>query len=359
MLLRQARSAHFISHENKDKRCKWYDLNSSYLGYNGGEWDRKINNMDNPNFWKYGVANLVFLELAKGKKKILDIGCGTGGLTLFLTERTKPDLIMGIDSVRSMIKVAKQHAQKKEAQRTHFVVCDGRCLPFRPSSFDALVSRGDAFAFLVPQGKALIELRRTLDNGAVVIIEMDNVTWKQGQTVFCGFERLANGAIAYCLEYFDAKRNRKKTFYILDEHAQIAVKVSKNQEFIRTGKLQQRFSLKRIRKEIVEVRHSVVTHWPTVEEIQTLFANNQFENIQVFGDGLLMSLLLEGDNKVIETIKKQPELFFKIEKEIMRFIDAKKAPTIILKAINSARTTSSRSNATIAHVNAQARCLNS
>jgi hypothetical protein len=145
----------------------------------------------------------------------------------------------------------------------------------------------------------------------------------------------------------------------LDEHAQIAVKVSKDQEFIRTGKLQQRFSLKRIRKEIVEVRHSFLTHWPTVEEIQTLFANNQFENIQVFGDGLLMSLLLEGDNKVIETIKKQPGLFFKIEKEIMRFIDAKKAPTIILKAINSARTTSSRSNATIAHVNAQARCPNS
>jgi len=47
--------------------------------YHGPERDRKINSPDNPNFSKYGVANLIFLYHVKDKKLVLDLDCGTGG----------------------------------------------------------------------------------------------------------------------------------------------------------------------------------------------------------------------------------------------------------------------------------------
>jgi SAM-dependent methyltransferase len=122
------------------------------LGYYGPEWNKKIQNKDNPHFWKYGVANLIFLDLIKNRKRILDIGCGTGGSTLFLAECAQIDYVIGIDPVKSMIQVAKRHAFERNLNsKTDFLICDGRYLPFKQSRFDALVSRGDAFVFLIPQ----------------------------------------------------------------------------------------------------------------------------------------------------------------------------------------------------------------
>jgi len=46
-----------------------------------------------------------------------------------------------------------------------------------------------------------------------------------------------------------------------------------------------------------------------------------------------MRLLLEGEQKVTKAMKEQPELFFEIERKFVRFVDPKKAYTIILKAL--------------------------
>jgi len=47
---------------------------------------KEIQDRYNPSFWKYDVANFIFLDLVKDKKMTLDVGCGTGGSTLFLAE---------------------------------------------------------------------------------------------------------------------------------------------------------------------------------------------------------------------------------------------------------------------------------
>jgi ubiquinone/menaquinone biosynthesis C-methylase UbiE len=309
-------------------------MHNSYLGYYGPEWDKKIQDKDNPNFWKYGVANLVFLDLIKKSKKILDVGCGTGGLTVFLAEHAQLDYIIGIDPVKSMIQVAKQRAlQKGLDHKTDFVICDGRCLPFRQTYFHALVSRGDAFVFLVPQKIALIEFKRVLKNEAILVIEQDNVQWKPGKAVFRGFERMADGGIAYSVENFDNMRNHTKMFYILDQHGTIANKILEDKEFIQTGRLRRKLSIRRIETETIETKQSAVTHWSTVDEMRMLLAEEGFKTIEIFGDGLLMRVLLDGDQKVTRAMKKQPELFFEIEKKLIRFIDPASAPTVILKGV--------------------------
>jgi ubiquinone/menaquinone biosynthesis C-methylase UbiE len=305
----------------------------AYLSYYGPEWDKKIKNKDNPNFWKYGVANLVFLDLVENRKRILDIGCGTGGSTLFLAEHAPIDYVIGIDPVKSMIQVAKQHAfQRSLNRKTDFLICDGRYLPFKQSCFDALVSRGDAFVFLIPQDIAVLGFKRVLENGAILVIEIDNARWKPGKTISYAFEKMIDGTVAYSVEYFDVRRNHTKVFHILNPQSILVRKICRNKEFIQTGRLKRQFPLKKIKKETIETRQSVVTHWPTIEEIRRLFLKGGFKNIKILGDGLLMGLLLEGDQKLTRAMKKQPELFFEMERKLIRFTDPRKAYTIILKA---------------------------
>lgn len=308
-------------------------MKTSCLGYCGPEWDRKVQDRANPNFWKYGVANLIFLDWVKNKKRVLDVGCGTGGLTLFLAEHCKFDCIIGVDPVRSMVEVARQHALERDLDyKTDFVICDGRQLPFKRSCFDALVSRGDAFVFLVPQETALLGFKQVLENGAIAVIEIDNVRWEAGTIVSQGFERLTDGGVSYSVEYFDRKRNHVKVFHVLNPQGAFAKKICRSEEFVKTGRLQRRFPLQKIENETIETRRGAMTHWPTVGEMRRLFTKKGFKDVSILGDGLLMGLVLEGDQRLIKTIQRQPQLFFEIEKKLVQFVDPKKAYTIILKA---------------------------
>lgn len=70
-----------------------------------------------------------------------------------------------------------------------------------------------------------------------------------------------------------------------------------------------------------------------IDEMRMLFVEGGFKNIEILRDGLLMGLLHEGDQKVTKTMKKQPGLFFEVEKKLILFINPARAPTIILKAM--------------------------
>ncbi len=54
--------------------------------------------------------------------------------------------------------------------------------------------------------------------------------------------------------------------------------------------------------------------------------------MQVIGNGLLMKLLLDGDEAIIEAMKRDPEIFFKVEKRLVPYVNPTRAPTIILRA---------------------------
>jgi ubiquinone/menaquinone biosynthesis C-methylase UbiE len=306
-----------------------------FPSYYGPEWDEKIKDLNDPNFWKYGVANLVFLDHVKNRKLVLDVGCGTGGLTFFLAEHGKTELIVGVDVVKSMTQVAKTNAAKKGfCHRTCFVICDGRHLPFNTSSFDALVSRGDAFCFLIPLKDTVHEFKRVLSTGAVVVIEMDNrKDWEPGSIVSTGFRKSPDGKIAYLVETFDSRRNHITTSYVLNPKGGIAKHVSDDAEFAEKGYKKWEYQLCNVVKETIETKVGVLTHWPTVDELYDLFKRSGYDDIEIKGDGLLMKLLLDGEKAIADAMKRQPELFLKMEHELISFVDPEKSPTIILKAV--------------------------
>mgnify|MGYP001113144622 CR=1 FL=1 len=303
--------------------------------YCGLEWDKKISDPDNPNFWKYNVANLVLLDHVRNRRNILDVGCGTGGSSIFIAERGKPQLLVGIDVVKNMVWTAKKNAAAKKLDRNIcFVVCDGRHLPFKTSFFEALMSRGDAFCFLIPLEKAVDEFKRVLSSRGIVVLEMDNRSnWKPDSVVSTGFRKTPDQDIVYQVEVFDSSRNHTTTSYVLDPAGKLIREISADQEFAAKGHKKCVYPLNIIEKETTEIRRGVSTHWPTIEELSILFKKSGYRSVKIQGDGLLMKLLLEGGETINEAMKKKPELFFEIEKKLILCTDPEKAPTLILKAV--------------------------
>jgi len=306
-----------------------------YPPYYGPEWEKKIRDPSNPNFWKYGVANLVFLDFIKGRKLILDVGCGTGGSTFFLAEHIEAAFIIGVDVVKSMIQVAKQNAHKKGfSHKTEFIVCEGRLLPFKDSNFEALISRGDAFVFLIPQDKALQEFNRILSPGAILVMEMDNhgALTKWGTETY-SFQKMHDGKIVYIVETYDFDRNHRATSYVLKPEGKIAKEISREQGFVKNGHLKVSCSFQEIQKETTEIRQGLLTHWPTPKEIRKLLETNGYVNIEVKGNGLFMKLLLEGEKTIVKTMKNHPQIFFEVERRLIPQINPDRASTIIVKAL--------------------------
>lgn len=303
--------------------------------YVGSEWDRKINSPDNPNFWKFGVADLVFLDQVGDKKFVLDLGCGTGGSTLSLASRGKAQWIAGVDLLKDMVKVAKKRAADKGlGDKTCFMACDGRRLPFRSSFFDGLISRGDAFCFLVPLKATVQELKRIMKSDGVIVLEMDNrVDWKPRTTISTGFAKTTDGKIAYFVTTFTKSRDYDAVSYILGPKSRMAKDVAKDPEFQLKGQKPSCCAIRSVKKETVEVRRSAPTHWPSSRELTRLVRRSGFKEVQVMGDGLFMNLLLKGNPELVKAMKESPQLFSEIERGLVPYVNPTSAPTIILRAV--------------------------
>jgi len=84
--------------------------------------------------------------LANNPKRALDLGCGTGDLTLELAgQAAKSTDITGIDFSPDMLEVAKEKAKgPADIKKPSFISGDAASLPFPENHFDSV---GSAFAF--------------------------------------------------------------------------------------------------------------------------------------------------------------------------------------------------------------------
>ena len=100
-------------------------------------------------------------------KKVLDLGCGVGGLALHLVRRHGAGHVTGFDVELPVIEQARRHAAAKGlSERTSFVQAPPGRLPFEDALFDVVFSK-DALLH-VPDKEALFaDIFRVLKPGGI------------------------------------------------------------------------------------------------------------------------------------------------------------------------------------------------
>jgi len=134
--------------------------------------------------WRRRVVNQL-KPLLPTNAHVLDVGCGTGDLSLELFENTAAQ-VTGIDFCAPMLSLAKA-----KAPQVQFIEGDALCLPFAEASFDGLTI-GFALRNLASVERGLSELARVLKpNGNVAILEFSRpVVPLFGQFVRLYYRRL-------------------------------------------------------------------------------------------------------------------------------------------------------------------------
>jgi SAM-dependent methyltransferase len=108
------------------------------------------------------------LELG-AQSRLLDVGCGSGGPALYLSEQTGAQ-VLGVDALEEGISTATRLAQERGlVDRARFVQIDAtERLPFDDESFDAVLSI-DAMCHLPNRLAVLAEWHRATSSGARVL----------------------------------------------------------------------------------------------------------------------------------------------------------------------------------------------
>jgi SAM-dependent methyltransferase len=108
---------------------------------------------------------LTWLGVTPGSRWV-DVGCGTGALSLNILEAAAPQAVHGIDSSAGFIAYVQQQIQD---QRATFMVGDAQVLPADDATFDAAVS-GLVLNFVADPGLAVQEMARVTRLGGTVAV---------------------------------------------------------------------------------------------------------------------------------------------------------------------------------------------
>lgn len=107
----------------------------------------------------------------RNARRLLDVGCGSGAVTLDLLEAC-PGTVVGVDASEDMLETARVYLAQPHGRRVRLVEADGRRLPFSDGSFDAVVCNlflmwaGDPWA-------AVREMARVVRPGGVVLATLE------------------------------------------------------------------------------------------------------------------------------------------------------------------------------------------
>jgi len=123
---------------------------------------------------KFRQAALDLVDIESGMK-ILDVGCGTGSLTVATKRRQGPDgMVVGIDPSSNMVNLAQEKAEKAQVEAA-FQVGVIEKIDFPEHHFDLVLS--SLMMHHLPdelKKDGLLEIYRVLKpNGTLLIIELD------------------------------------------------------------------------------------------------------------------------------------------------------------------------------------------
>ena len=136
-----------------------------------------ILNPEEPYHWTLGTERELFRSVARGKKRLLDVGCGTARSCLFLAREV--ETVVGVDRSPKMIEIASRKAQRAGITNVEFRIEDAENLSFPDNSFDVVFFCG-SLAIVNDPHKALVEAYRVLSpGGKVALVELN---WEKAIT---------------------------------------------------------------------------------------------------------------------------------------------------------------------------------
>lgn len=109
----------------------------------------------------------VVAGLSLAGKRVLDIGCGPGGIALHLLEKYGAAHVTGFDVEAPVLEVAQRRAETRGlSARTAFVQAPPGPLPFADGAFDVVFSK-DALLHIPDKQALFVEIFRVLRPGGV------------------------------------------------------------------------------------------------------------------------------------------------------------------------------------------------
>jgi ubiquinone/menaquinone biosynthesis C-methylase UbiE len=141
---------------------------------------RRMQSLEESMWWYTGLRAVVTVELARrmgmGPRRLLDAGCGTGGLLRHLN-RTFVDLsLVGVDVHGPAVMAAQQAVPQAEIK-----VASIDRLPFAEASFDVVTSMDVLCHRGVDERAALAEMRRCLKPGGLVLLNLPAHPWMMAE----------------------------------------------------------------------------------------------------------------------------------------------------------------------------------
>jgi ubiquinone/menaquinone biosynthesis C-methylase UbiE len=131
-------------------------------------YDSVANEYDGVN---QGVEHILSrLKNIPSKSSVLDVGCGTGNLTLRLVEVNSFKRVVGIDLSDGVLNIARKHAKDSHLKNFEFLNSSACSLPFDDEEFDIVVS--NMVLQLIPdQQKAFTEMVRVLKPSGFAVLQ--------------------------------------------------------------------------------------------------------------------------------------------------------------------------------------------
>ncbi|WP_315711540.1 MULTISPECIES: class I SAM-dependent methyltransferase [unclassified Bradyrhizobium] len=145
------------------------DRNADQIAYwNGPGGQRWSDRQEAQDILLAPVSQILIERIAaKPGDRILDIGCGCGGLSIALAGQVAPGgSVLGVDISAPMLERAR--AVAPAGLPAEFVLADATVYPFAPASFDLLVSRFGVMFFADPVA-SFANIRRALKPSGRVV----------------------------------------------------------------------------------------------------------------------------------------------------------------------------------------------
>lgn len=147
-----------------------------------------LRSVEDEHWWYRCLRRLAGAELQArlpARARVLDVGCGTGGMLAALRERAPGWELAGIDRDPAAVR----HCA--ERRLTGVVQGDAAALPFASESFDAVVCLDVLYHAEVDEGAALAEIGRVLVPGAILVLNVPAFECLRGShdEAVCGARR--------------------------------------------------------------------------------------------------------------------------------------------------------------------------